>query len=506
MRNTIDINDIFKEKFRNKLRASKNGINMTVAMNVLLCALAILTPPDLDARQWDNGKLTVSADKHFIVHENGKPFYWIGNTAWEMTHFSKREEVDMFLENRHENGYTVVLTCALAEVQGMTLPNAYGYLPLKNQDPLQPVEEYWKYIDYVIEKAAENDIYIALVVTWGTWLHDAKIINDGNAFRFGQWIGNRYRNNPNIIYILGCDREPLIKGSFDDTPIWDKLAGGIKSTDPDHLMSYLPKSRSSSFFQNTWWLDFNIMQTGHALLDNPASYLWIESDYQMTPVKPTIDCEPRYEDHPVNWNDDNGFFTDFDSRQTVYWSLFAGAFGCNYGNRSIISWYAPGYQAKLWYGTPGQYWYESMEQPGSLDMRHVSDLLKSRPFLSLMPDQSIISSENPSDGSHYQAARGDGYLFVYNPYGKILSIYMNKISGNSLNCYWYSPREGKIQVIGTFNGGSDTMTFDPPGNEGRGNDWILVIDDASKNYPLPGERNNAVELWTIENYKEGHSF
>jgi len=143
-----------------------------------------------------------------------------------------------------------------------------------------------------------------------------------------------------------------------------------------------------------------------------------------------------------------------------------------------------------------------MEQPGSLDMRHVADLLKSRPFLSLVPDQSIISSQNPSDGSHYQAAKGDGYLFIYNPYGKRFAIYMNKLSGNRLNCYWYSPRDGNVQVIGTFNGGSYTKTFDPPGKEERGNDWILVIDDESKNYPHPGEKYPFIPLTSEPGVKD----
>lgn len=437
-------------------------------------------------QQWKNGKLTVSENRHFLAYENGTPFYWIGNTAWEMTHFSKREEVDLFMENRHKNGFTVVLTCALAEVQGLTRPNAYGYLPLENEDPLKPVEGYWNHIDYVIRKAAENDIYIALVVTWGTWLHDTKTINDSNAYAFGKWIGNRYKDQPNIIYILGCDREPFVPGSFDDTPVWDKLASGIKETDVNHLMSYLPKSRSSNFFQEKWWLDFNIVQTGHAELDNPASYSWIASDYSMTPVKPTIDCEPRYEDHPINWNDANGFFTDFDSRQTAYWSLLSGALGCNYGNRSIISWYTPDYQATLWYGKPGQYWYEAMNQPGSLDMKHITSLVKSRPLLTMIPDQSLISSFNPDDGSHFQAARGDGFAFIYNPYGKTFNINIGKLPGKKFICYWYNPREGTKQYIGKYKTGKNPVTFDPPGDDARGNDWVLVIDDEAKKYPVPG--------------------
>ena len=124
-----------------------------------------------------------------------------------------------------------------------------------------------------------------------------------------------------------------------------------------------------------------------------------------------------------------------------------------------------------------------MDRPGSLDMKHITYLIKSRPLLSLVPDQSIISSANPDDGSHYQAARGDGYLYIYNPYGKAFEINMNKISGKRLRCYWFSPRDGSISSLGTYKSGTYSKKFDPPGSEARGNDCILIVDDASKKYP-----------------------
>lgn len=104
----------------------------------------------------------------------------------------------------------------------------------------------------------------------------------------------------------------------------------------------------------------------------------------------------------------------------------------------------------------------------------------------MVPEQSVISSTNPADGSHFQAARGDGFILIYNPYGKTFDINLDKISGKRLNCYWYNPREGTSLYIGKFNPGKTPVTFNAPGEDARGNDWVLVIDDASKKYPIPG--------------------
>jgi hypothetical protein len=55
-----------------------------------------------------------------------------------------------------------------------------------------------------------------------------------------------------------------------------------------------------------------------------------------------------------------------------------------------------------------------------------------------------------------------------------------------LKAWWFNPRDGGAIPLGEFaNSGSREFT---PVSIGRGSDWVLVIDDASKNYPSPGIR------------------
>ena len=118
-----------------------------------------------------NGRLKVSDNKRFLVHENGKPFYWLGDTAWELFHRLNREEAEKYLKNRAEKGFTVIQAVALAELQGLKDPNPYWEIPLDNLDPTKPREAYFQHVDWIIDKAAELGLYIALLPTWGDKLY-----------------------------------------------------------------------------------------------------------------------------------------------------------------------------------------------------------------------------------------------------------------------------------------------------------------------------------------------
>src|SRR3569833_1459371 len=113
-----------------------------------------------------HAQFRVSPDKHYILKE-GKPFFWLGDTAWELFHRLDREEADTYLKTRSEQGYTVVQAVVLAELDGLHDPNAYGQVPLINDDPTKPNEKYFEHVDYIVNKAAEYNINIAMLPSWG---------------------------------------------------------------------------------------------------------------------------------------------------------------------------------------------------------------------------------------------------------------------------------------------------------------------------------------------------
>ncbi len=82
-------------------------------------------------------RLKVSDDKRFLVTADGKPFFWLGDTAWELFHRLNREDAEKYLKNRAERRFTVVQAVVLAELDGLNDPNAYGERPLVGNDPAQ---------------------------------------------------------------------------------------------------------------------------------------------------------------------------------------------------------------------------------------------------------------------------------------------------------------------------------------------------------------------------------
>ena len=204
-------------------------------------------------------------------------------------------------------------------------------------------------------------------------------------------------------------------------------------------------------------------------------------DYNLVPVKPCLDGEPRYEDHPVGWNPEVlGWFNDADVRQALYWNLFSGAFGHTYGCHPIWQMKTPQWDAV---GLARNNWYDVLDLPGAADLIHARRLLESRPFLSRIPDQSLIVPSYYPETDYVVATRGEGYAFVYFPTGWSAEIDLRKMGIEAVHSYWYDPRSGESTLIETIDD-MRPRRFTPP-SAGRGNDWVLILDDVSKGFLLP---------------------
>lgn len=357
------------------------------------------------------GPLKVSENKRFLVHADGTPFFWLGDTAWELFHRLNREQADRYLENRAAKGYTVIQAVALAEVDGHSDPNPYGRLPLVDLDPARPAvkdgpdNDYWDHVDYIVDKANALGLYIGFLPTWGRYWHDG--VKDGkplftvqNAETYGRWLGQRYRDK-HLIWILGGDRTV---DNDEQKEIIRAMARGLAAGDGGrHLMTFHPRGGggSSEYFHNDEWLDFNMRQNGHNVKFNEG-YQNTRADYDRTPVKPVLDGEPIYEDHPVSFRArDLGHSISSDVRRPLYWNLFTGAFGHTYGHHSVWQMWQPG---RGLINNPLMPWYEAIDQPGAGQMQYGRWLVESRPFLTRVPDDSILVAHRP-DGRSSEAGR-----------------------------------------------------------------------------------------------------
>ncbi|NMA75433.1 MAG: DUF4038 domain-containing protein [Bacteroidales bacterium] len=439
---------------------------------------------------WQKGKLIISENSRYLQYENGDPFFWLGETAWLLPSRSDRNEVDYFMKTIKDNAYNVVQISPLHTIPSI---NHYGKWALPDGFNFKNIDKegeynYWNHVDYIIETAAQKGIYVALVCVWGGPVDSNQMTVD-EAKKYGTFLANRYKDNPNIIWLIGGD----IRGDK-KTEVWQTLAKTIKSIDKNHLMTFHPRGRTSSttWFNNEDWLDFNMFQSGHRrynqrygdgdypIEENTEEDNWrfVERSLATKPLKPVIDGEPSYEDIPHGLHDVNEkYWQAEDVRRYAYWSVFAGSFGHTYGHNSTMQMIRPGYLASFGATMP---WWEAIHDVGCKQMKYLKKLMLAFPFFDRVPDQSIISGTNGLQYERVIATRGNNYMLVYNYTNRKVEIDMTKISGAKKKAWWYSPVNGSVEYIGDFN--NEKQAFIHDSGYRAGNDWILIVTDANASY------------------------
>ncbi len=458
----------------------------------LTCLSATAADPPAQLRVSENGR--------YLVTSAGAPFFYLGDTAWELFHRLNRAEADRYLANRAEKGFTVIQAVALAELDGLNTPNAYGHRPLIDNDPTRPDvkdgpdNDYWDHVDYIVNKASSLGLFIGMLPTWGDkWQASTPgigplVFSPDNARIYGEWLGKRYIYKP-IIWILGGDRNIYTDA---DRQLIEALALGLRSGDSGrHLITYHPRGpgKSSDYFHNAPWLDFNMFQSSHAARDHDNG-LYAKQDYALQPPKPTLDGEPRYEAIRVGFYlsdvPRNVHFDDYDVRQAAYWSLLAGACGHTYGNGNIWQMWEPGRKPAIGANIP---WYKAIDHPGAFQMGHVRHLFESRPFQKLRPNDDFIK-DGPTRGPakiRGALATDGSFAFVYSPRGEPFSVDLTVFPAPRVRESWFDPRYGVTYELHTTDN-RGIQTYAPP-TRGRGQDWVLILDDAEREFVLPGVNN-----------------
>lgn len=439
-------------------------------------------------------ELLVSQHGRGLIRKDGTPFFWLGDTAWNLFHKLSREEADYYLKIRKDQQFNVVQAVLLTESDGVRTGNRYGRKPLKPgedgvYDPAVPDEEdgysYWDHVDYIVRRAASLGIYMALLPTWGDKFNcvsgkGPEIFTEENAYVYGRWLGRRYRNDSNILWVLGGDRALHTRRHF---AIIDNMARGLKEgSEGRKLLTFHPKGSisSSHYLHEEPWLDFNMVQSGHGDLDRD-NYRLITEDYARRPVKPVLDAEPCYEDFPRGFRSENGYFDAADVRRAAYYAVFAGAFGHTYGHQSV--WImSDGMYDSFEQSRPGAFiimdWKTALTRPGANQMRHIRSLMESLDVTQdRVPDQELISDNFP--GANYMTAtRGSSYAMIYLPNGLYVRVVMGRIAGERVRASWFSPLKGDW-IGGDVYDNRGVVKFTAP-SSGRGCDWVLCLNSVDK--------------------------
>ena len=434
--------------------------------------------------------LTISANKRFFQTKDGKPFFWLGDTGWLLFERCDREDAIHYLDVRQRQGFNVVQVMLLHE---LTSKNVYGDYALNNGDVASPrvtqgynfadttAYDYWDHVDFIIDEAAKRGIYMALVPVWGSNVKSGKVAAD-HAAVYAKFLAERFKDKTNIIWIDGGDAPGDQK-----TEVWQAIGSTLKKYDSNHLVTYHPRGRysSSQWFHNAAWLDFNMFQSGHRNYKQDTSrgeknhfgednWKYVNVDYRLQPVKPTVEGEPSYENIPQGLHDSlEKRWTAADVRRYAYWSVFSGAAGFTYGENAVMQFYVAG-EVKCNYGV-NQNWKESIMSKGAQQIHHLKDLLLSKDYLSRRPAQEIIAGNNLPRYDHIVATTGNGYAMLYTFTGRTFEVDLSKLNFKVEKASWFHPSDGKQTGIKGFLK-KGIVSFDSPGERTNGNDWVLILE------------------------------
>jgi len=384
-------------------------------------------------------KLTISSNGRYLQTVDGEPFFWLGDTAWGLFHRTNKKTATVYLEKRAKQGFTIIQACILAAGYWDGLgPNLFGEAPFLDDDPTRPNEAFFAHVDWVIEKAEDLGLFIGLLPTWGEYVcpawHDGpKLFDSSNAEIYGTWMGARYRDQPNIMWILGGDREADQCGSG-DIDIWRSMARGIRAADQTHLITFHPNgySSSSEWFHTDTLFDFNMIET-YRFVD--TYYRRIFADYRREPPKPIVQGEPAYEDE-VSYS-----LSQRVLRSQPYWSFLAGAKGHTYG-KTYIAYYVDEAHPHDW-----SVWSDlndHLESAGAGWLMLFGNIFRSLPWWELVPNNAIITGYPGRSAGYIAAAHTErkSHILVYFPINEHREIDMSILGEGWAEARWINTKDG----------------------------------------------------------------
>jgi Protein of unknown function (DUF4038)/Putative collagen-binding domain of a collagenase len=432
-------------------------------------------PPPPPAGQF----MALSQDGTYLVNtQTNKPVFITGESAFVLDGNLSDADMETYLSDREAKGFNLIWVGAVDNFYSNDPPNdSQGNAPFGSA-PFQNMQEpYFAHLDKLIQKAAAHNITVLLNPAFsgfscqGGWCPEMEAASDATMTAFGAYLGNRYKNSPNIVWLIGGDADisglgNAIKSKLNDTAV------GIRSADTVHLMTAENLRGQSSLDQwsGSSWLNLN------GLYNLPSDFpSAANANYQRSDFLPIFVIEDYYEgEHSM---------TALGLRTEAYWAVLSGAYlGQMFGNNAIWTFGDS-------FDTMGQTWQSQLNSPGSVQRSLLGKLFRSREHWKMVPDisHSVVTAGYGSGSTLTVTARSsDGQTIVsYIPNGNAttLAVDMTKITsaGGQAVCWWFNPSSGAATQIGTFpNSGSHS--FSPPDS----NDWVLVIDDAGAQLPAPG--------------------
>lgn len=428
-------------------------------------------------------KLTIAENRRNFCLD-GKPFFWLGDTAWLLFSKLTLEEARAYLEDRAQKGFNVIQATLVHKPGYATLG---GKTALTDDDFSRPTapedpEGYWAHVKSVVRYARELGMFMALLPSWGSFAKNGTL-NADNAHGYAAFLADCFSEDDNVIWLVGGD----VRG--DAAPETFRIIGRtLKARMPAALVGYHPFGRCSSsyWFHEDEWLDFNMFQSGHrdytqkllnawddnAVFYGEDNYRYVQDDFARSPKKPTLDGEPSYEQIPHGLHDPSQpYWQAEDVRRYAWWAVLSGACGHTYGDNSIMQFWLGHEEGS--FGVK-QTWKCALKNPGSGQMQYLKKLCLAAGFETGVFRDDLTRNSGIQHAWH-PAFLTEKALIVYEYEGQTLYVHLDQLPFASAAGFWMDPATGATEVIGCVKREAKTLT--PPHKEGEANDWVLVLAD-----------------------------
>ena len=478
--------------------------------------------------------IKLSANTRYFVDANGNPWLMVADAAHHMMPVigSTTSSIQQYINSRVAQGFNTINVYGVCGGSG-TCPASgaaqNGQWPfLISQNGLydlcgtstppctSPNPAYWSQVDNVISLANQAGLVVLFdPIPWSVnfgsdmesttppinYKNDLNPPTDSNDYNFGIFLGNRYKNFPNIIWQFGQDFRhggQMIGSSWVpvDSTFMDYMAqviAGVASVDSSHLItsqmdmyvSYTQQglqvacnggpgcttafwnprfgNTNNVSFVYTYYETYDEMlqayncipngtctsQANNGTLSIGGSGGTVTASSQLPPaIMPTILGESNYEGaNNTGSLSLNGTATNanaFITRQEMWYAMTSGGAGFEFGQVTV----------NHFDSSPS--WTTMLNTTGTQQVKYVANLLNQFNWWTLAPDTAnqvvtaaSAGTANPGNANLYNSKHatttwdGSSTAMIYTPIATTLTINMSKFSG-PVTARWYDPTTGNF--------------------------------------------------------------
>jgi hypothetical protein len=457
--------------------------------------------------------LKASSNSRYLVDQLNNPFLLIGDSPQHLITNLSLEQAAAFMANRQSYGINALwvdLLCIFTEAscnqQAQTLDGIEPFLVPEDISTSNPA--YFQRADDMLRIAADHGMVVLLdPIETVSWLKVLRKNGVSKAFEYGKYLGNRFKDLPNIIWLHGNDLQSWRNTADDD--LVQAVARGIRSADANHIHTVELNYETSGSLDDNSWAPLIELDAAYSYY---PTYAQVLTEYNRTNFKPVFMVEANYEFESLETG--SGGSTQ-NLRRQEYWTMLSGAAGQLYGSRHT------------WQLEKG--WEFKLDTPGAIQLRYMRDLFASRAWFDLIPDQNhvvvtagydrlscIVGKLAAHIGKDRTSllARAYGRVRKYwgvgsvstntcattarTPDGSLVIVYMPLIHGITVDMsklagtttvLWYDPTSGEYEdAQGSPFTNDGSKEFVPPRPNKSGDpDWVLVLEACRcSSQTLPG--------------------